>query len=118
MTAKPSATATLTGAPNAATHHVPEQKESSIPSQDLYLKSVQEMYPDQNLGWFSSNMVFNEDWVKVRATAALRALTSVKDMISPKKLVYMTYDDDDDNDYDFDEICASTVQKKAKNELG
>jgi hypothetical protein len=54
----------------------------------MYLKAVQEMYPDANMGLLSSNLAIYEDWDNVRAVAALKAFTDVRKMITEKKPVY------------------------------
>ncbi len=46
------------------------------------------MYPGINTGWLSSNLTYYENWAQVRAAAALKAFTTVKKMITEKKIVY------------------------------
>ncbi len=46
------------------------------------------MYPGINTGQLSSNLAIYENWAQVRATAALKAFTTVKKMITEKKIVY------------------------------
>ena len=60
----------------------------STTSKDLYLRAIQEMYPGINTGWLSSNLTFYENWAQVRATAALKAFTTVRNMIVEKKIEY------------------------------
>ena len=55
---------------------------------DLYLRAIQEMYPGINTGRLSSNLTYYENWTQVRATVALKAFTTVKKMITEKKIVY------------------------------
>ena len=103
-------------------HHVAEQKELSVlkstTTKDLYLRAIQEMYPGINTGRLSSNMTFYENWAQVRATAALKAFTTVKKMITEKKIVYdnrTSLSDDESSDGSY----ASYIQKKNKeSELG
>ncbi len=56
-------------------------------------------------------MAFHEDWATTRAVAALKAFTTVKSIVSDKKLVY---DDRTSLSYDSDESVASHIQKKPK----
>ena len=56
----------------------------SVPSRDLYLKVIEEMYPTFSTGRLRSNMAFQEDWATTRAVAALKAFTTVKSMITEK----------------------------------
>ena len=71
-------------------HHVANQKELSVlkspTTNDLYLQAIQEMYPGINTGRLSSHLTYYEDWAQVRATAALKAFTTVKKMITEKRL--------------------------------
>jgi len=60
----------------------------SLNTKEMYLKAVQEMYPDANMGLLSSNLAIYEDWGNVRAVAALKAFTDVRKMITEKKPVY------------------------------
>ncbi len=60
-------------------------------------------------------MAFQKDWAAVRATAALKAFTKVKSMITEENLVY---DDRTSISYDSDESNASYMQKKPKKEFG
>ena len=39
----------------------------SAPSRDLYLKAIEEMYPQPNTDRLRSNMAFHEDWATTRA---------------------------------------------------
>ena len=55
---------------------------------DLYLQAIQEVYPGINTGRLSSNLTYNENRAQVRATAALKAFTTLKKMITEKKIVY------------------------------
>ena len=77
----------------------------SVPSHDLYLKAIEEMYPTFGTGRLRSNMAFQEDWATTRAVAALKAFITVKSMLTEEKLVY-----DDDSD----ESAASYMKKKPK----
>ena len=97
--------------------HVSEQKQSlllkSLTTKEMYLKAIQEMYPEANMGLLSSNLAIYEDWDNVRAVAALKAFTAVRKMITEKKLVYdnrTSLSDDEDSDGS----CASYMQKKPK----
>jgi hypothetical protein len=97
--------------------HGSEQKQSlvlkSLTTKEMYLKAVQEMYPEANMGLLSSNLAIYEDWDNVRAVAALKAFTAVRKMITEKKLVYdnrTSLSDDEDSDGS----CASYMQKKPK----
>jgi hypothetical protein len=73
-------------------HHVAIQKEMSVlkspTTNDLYLQAIQEMYPGINIGQLSSNLTYYENWAQVRATAALKAFTIVKKMITEKNIFY------------------------------
>ena len=98
-------------------HHVADQKELSVlkspTTNDLYLQAIQEMYPGINAGWLSSHLTYYEDWAQVRATAALKAFTTVKKRITEKKIVYdkrTSLSDDESSDGSY----ASYVQKKPK----
>ncbi len=80
---------------------------------DLYLQAIQEMYPGINTGRLSSNLAYYENWAQVRATAALKAFTTVKKMITEKKIVYdnrTSLSDDESSDGSY----ASYIQKKPK----
>ena len=97
--------------------HVSEQKQSlllkSLTTKEMYLKAIQEMYPEANMGLLSSNLAIYEDWDNVRAVAALKAFTAVRKMITEKTLVYdnrTSLSDDEDSDGS----CASYMQKKPK----
>ena len=71
------------------------------------------MYPGINTGWLSSNLTFYENWAQVRATAALNAFTTDRNMINEKKIVYdnkTSLSDDESSDGSY----ASHVQKKPK----
>ena len=98
-------------------HRVAEQKELSVlkspTKNDLYLQAIQEMYPGINTGRLSSNLAYYENWAQVRATAALKAFTTVKKMITEKKIVYdnrTSLSDDESSDGSY----ASYIQKKPK----
>ena len=98
-------------------HHVAKQKELSFlkspTTNDLYLRAIQEMYPGINTGWLSSNLTQYENRAKVRATAALKAFTTVKKMIVEKNIVYynrMSLSDDESSDGSY----ASYIQKKQR----
>ena len=82
-------------------------------SHELYLKAIKEMYPDVAIGRLSSKIAFHKDWAITRAVFAFKTFTTVKSMISDKKLVYddRTSIFDDDNS---DESVASYMQKKPK----
>ena len=85
----------------------------STTSKELYLDAVKEMYPEMNVHKLSSHLIFYKNWASVRASAALKAFTAVKTMITEKKLVYSnrtSYSDDDESDGS----VASYVQKKPK----
>ena len=73
-------------------HLVADQKELTVlktpTTKDLYLQAIQEMYPGINTGRLSSNLTYFENWTQVRATAAFKAFTTVKKMITEKKIVY------------------------------
>jgi hypothetical protein len=64
------------------THHVAKQKQLSVlkstTSKDSYLRAIQEIYPGINTGWLSSNSTFYDNWAQVRATASLKAFTTVR----------------------------------------
>jgi hypothetical protein len=80
---------------------------------DLYLQAIQEMYPGINTGRLSSNLTYYENWEQVRATAALKAFTTVKKMTTEKKIVYdnrASLSDDESSDGCY----ASYVQKKQR----
>ena len=82
-------------------------------TKDLYMQAIQEMYPGFNTGWLSSNLSFYENWAQVRATAALKAFTTVRNMIAEKKIVYdnrTSLSDDESSDGSY----ASYVQKKQR----
>ncbi len=83
----------------------------SVPSHDLYLKAIEEMYPTFGTGRLRSNMAFQEDWATTRAVAAQKAFITVKSMITEEKLVY---DDGTSLYYDSDESVASYMKKKPK----
>ena len=71
------------------------------------------MYPGINTGRLSSNLTYYENWAQVRATAALKAFTTVKKMITEKKIVYdnrTSLSDDESSDGSY----ASYVQRKPK----
>ena len=96
---------------------VPKKKQSSVlndtSTKDLYMQAIQEMYPGFNTGWLSSNLTFYENWAQVRATAALKAFTTVRNMITEKKIVYdnrTSLSDDESSDGSY----ASYVKKKPK----
>ena len=75
------------------------------------MDAIHEMYPELNVIRLENHMIFHEDWATVRASAALKAFTAVKNMITEKKIVYSTrtsYSDDSD------ESVASYIQKKPK----
>jgi hypothetical protein len=98
-------------------YHVTDQKELSVSksptTNDLYLGAIQEMYPGINTGWLSSNLTYYENWAQVRAAAALKAFTTVKKMITEKKIVYdnrTSLSDDESSDGSY----ASYIQKKPK----
>ena len=62
-------------------------------------------------------MTYNENWAHVRATAALKAFTTVKKMITEKKIVYdnrMSLSDDESSDGSSDGSPAGCVQWKPK----
>ena len=69
------------------------------------------MYPDTDIGRLSSNLSFYDDWDRVRAVAALKAFTAVKNKITYKRLVYDNKTSLSDCD-DYDESVASYMQKK------
>ena len=76
-----------------------------------YLDAIHEMYPEVNVVRLENHLMFNENWATMRASAALKAFTTVKNMITEKKIVYSTrtsYDEDSD------ESVASYIQKKPK----
>ena len=89
---------------------------TSMTSHDLYMKAIKEMYPDFVMGRLSSNMAFHEDWATTRAVATLKAFTTVKSMISDKKLVYddiTSISDDNDSDASVASyIYAENAQEK------
>jgi len=94
-----------TNAKDMDVSHVAEPKQLSVlkstTTMDLYLRAVKEMYPGINTGRLSSNMTFDENWAQVRATAALKAFTTVRNMISEKKIVYddrTSFSDDESSD--------------------
>jgi hypothetical protein len=103
-------------------HHVAKKKELSVlkspTTNDLYLRAIQEMYPGINTGRLASNLTYYENWAQVRATAALKTFTTVKKMITEKKIVYdnrTSLSDDESSDGSY----ASYIQKKTKqSELG
>jgi hypothetical protein len=76
------------------------------------------MYPGINTGRLASNLTYYENWAQVRATAALKTFTTVKKMITEKKIVYdnrTSLSDDESSDGSY----ASYIQKKTKqSELG
>jgi hypothetical protein len=97
--------------------HNSEQKQSlllkSLTTKEMYLKAIQEMYPEAIMCLLSSNLAIYEDWDNVRTVASLKAFTAVRKVITEKKL-------DNDNrtslsdDEDSDGSCASYMQKKPK----
>ena len=85
----------------------------STATKDLYLRAIQEMYPGINTGWLSSNLTFYENWAQVRATATLTAFTTVRNMITEKKIFFdnsTSLSDDESSDGSY----ASYVQKKQR----
>ena len=95
--------------------HVAEPKQLSVlkstSTKELYLRAIHEMYPGINTGWLSSNMTLDENWAQVRAIAAFKAFTTVRNMIAEKKIVYdnrTSLSDDESSDGSY----ASYVQKK------
>ena len=71
------------------------------------------MYPRINTGWLSSNLTFHDNWAQVRATVSLKAFTTVRNMITEKKIVYgnrMSFSDDESLNGSY----ASYLQKKIK----
>jgi hypothetical protein len=101
--------------------HVPMQKQLSMfkstTTKDLYLRAIQEMYPGVNTVRLSSNLTFYENWAQVRATAALKAFITVRNMITEKKIVYdntTSLSDNKSSDGSSDGSPAGCVQKKNK----
>ena len=75
------------------------------------------MHPGINTGWLSSNLAFYENWAQVRATAALKAFTTVKKMVTEKKIVYdnrTSLSDDESSDGSSDGSPAGCVQWRPK----
>jgi hypothetical protein len=102
-------------------HHVADQKELTVlkspTTKDLYLQAIQEMYPGINTGRLSSNLTYYENWAQVRATAALKAFTTVKKMITEKKIVYdnrLSLSDDESSDGSSDGSPVGCVQWRPK----
>ena len=60
----------------------------SLTTKEMYLKAVQEMYPEADMCLLSSNLAIFEDLDNIRTVAALKAFTAVRKMITEKKLVY------------------------------
>jgi hypothetical protein len=96
---------------------LPRKKQLSVlkstSTKELYLRAIHEMYPGINTGWLSSNMTFYETWAQVRATAALKAFTFVRNLIVEKKNLYdnrTSLSDDESSDGSY----ASYIQKKSK----
>jgi hypothetical protein len=84
----------------------------STTTKDLYLRAIQEIYPGINTGWLSSNLTFYENWAQIRATAALKAFTTVRNMITEKKILYdnmISLSDDESSDGSSDGSPASCV---------
>ncbi len=86
----------------------------SAPSCDLYLKAIEEMYPQPHNDWLRRNMAFHKDWATTRDVSARKAFTTVKSMITDKKLVYY---DSTSLSYDSDQSVASYMQKSPRKRI-
>ena len=90
-------------------------------SKDLYMRAIQEMYPGIKTGWLSSGLTFYDNQAQVGASAALKAFTYVKKMITDNMIVYDNWTslfDDVSSEGSSDGSPVGCVKKDPKNEYG
>jgi hypothetical protein len=84
-------------------------------TKESYLDAIHEMYPEVIIPKLSNYLPYFEDWATVRAAAALKAFTAVRDMIAHGDLVYdnrASLSDDDSDTTVLPVICRKSPRNR------